>query len=190
MQKKILIIFTLFFLLFLILPLNFSSAQTNRVDCDLCGFCPSVDPTPPSNWKDCAKCLYPTLYPLTPVPDGRTLELDPTTGEPIPAQKGRYYSFLGCISTDLSSFQEEGAAVSVVQILSRIVFSIVGAVSFVYLLYAAFVLATSQANPEKINYGKYLLKRSIIGLAFSLLAFFIVKLLAVKILELPWFSSP
>lgn len=158
------------------------------VECDVCGYCPSVDPTPPSNWKECAKCLYPTLYPLTPVPDGKTLQIDPTTGEAPKPQKGRYYSFLGCLSTDLSTFQEEGAVVSVVQQISNIIFSIVGVVSFVYILYASFILATSQDNPEKINYGKLILKRAIIGLAFSLLAFFIVNFIAVKILGLPWFG--
>ena len=188
MKKYLFLIFLILGLL-LILPLNVSFSQTNSVQCDVCGYCPSVDPNPPSNWSACAKCLYPSIYPLTPVPDGSTLQLDPSTNEPIKPQKGRFYTFLGCINTDLSSFQEEGAAVSVVQTLSNIIFSAVGIIAFLYLLYGAYILATSQANPERLVLGKQIIKRAIIGLVFSLLSFLIIKFIAVKIFALPWFSG-
>lgn len=122
------------------------------------------------------------------MPDKRTLRINPSTGEAPTPKPGRYYSFLGCFSTDLSSFQEEGAAVSVAQTLANIIFSLVGIISFLYILYGAFILAISQDNPEKINYGKFLLKRAIIGLSISLLAFLIINIIAGKILGLPWFT--
>ena len=188
-MRKLFVLTLLFSLIFFILPPKPVFSQPSAVECDLCGWCPEADPTPPSNWKDCAKCLYPSLYPLTPVPDGKTLQTDSTTGEPIKAQKGRFYSFLGCINTDLASFQEEGAAVSVVQTISGLIFAFVGVISFMHLLYGGFVLATSQADPEKINYGKSIIKRAIVGLVFSLLSFLIIDILASRVLGLPWFRK-
>ena len=188
-MRKLFALTLLFSLILFILPPKPAFSQATAVECDLCGWCPAADPTPPSNWASCAKCLYPTLYPLTPVPDGRTLQTDPATGEPIKAQKGRFYSFLGCINTDLTSFQEEGAAVSVVQTLSNLIFGLVGVIAFLYLIYGGFILATSQADPERINYGKYIIKRAIIGLVFSLLAFLIIDILASRVLGLPWFGG-
>ncbi len=187
-MKKLLI--TTFLVIFFILPFNFVFSQNNpnRVDCDVCGYCPSINPTPPSNWRSCAKCLYPSIYPATPVPDGKTLAIDPQTNEPIKPQKGRFYSFLGCIRTDFGSFQEPGSAASIVKVLSRFIFGVVGILSFAYLVYGSFVLTTAQGSPEKINRGRFIIKRAIIGLIFTLLSFFILGIILGRVLGLPWFK--
>src|SRR3989344_8921386 len=124
-------------------------AQTRYAACDLCGFCP---PNPaPQSWPSCQKCLYPNISsdPLT----MESLIIDPETNlAPSPAS-GKQYTFLGCLGGGSGGFTNQGAAGGVVQSLLNIIFSISGGIAFLYLLYGSFIIATSQAHPERLNYG-------------------------------------
>lgn len=151
--------------------------------CDLCGYCPPDNP--PSNWEKCRLCLYPNANSDPATKDTLKIDFSTNTG-PTPYQ-GRQYTVIGCIKTDLGSFSQEGAAASVVQILLNVIFSIVGGIAFLYLIYGSFTVLTSQAEPERLNYGKRLVYGAIIGLIFSLLSGFIVKFLASGILKIPGF---
>lgn len=177
-----LIVFFLLFSLFLI----FSSSVISQryATCDLCGYCPSNPP--PSNWQKCAECLYPGV---TNPESKQTLLIDPQTNIPPTPYPGRQYTMLGCIKTDLGSFEREGAAVSVVQILLQIVFSAVGGIAFLSLLYGTFIIMTSQDNPERLNYGKRIVYGAIIGVIFSLSSVFIINLLASGVLKIPGFGG-
>jgi len=159
-------------------------AQTRYAACDLCGFCP---PNPaPQSWPSCQKCLYPNISsdPLT----MESLIIDPETNlAPSPAS-GKQYTFLGCLGGS-GGFTSEGAAGEVVQSLMNIVFSISGGIAFLYLLYGSFVIATSQANPEKLNYGKRVVYGAITGLIFTLGSVFIVKFVASGVLKIPGFGE-
>ena len=182
MKKIILLIFV--FLIF-----NFSvSAETQSgpryAVCDLCGYCPPNPP--PQSWSACQKCLYPNI---NPDPQARgSLLIDPTTNQPPTPALGRYYTFLGCLGLG-SSFTEEGAASGVIQSVLNIIFTIVGGIAFIYLIYGTFVIITSQANPEKINYGKRVVTGAIIGLIFTLGSIFIVNFIASGVLKLPGFGN-
>lgn len=151
--------------------------------CDLCGLCPPDGPS--STWEKCRLCLYPNASsdPTT----KETLRIDPTTNTGPTPQPGRQYTVIGCIKTDLASFSQEGAAAGVVQILLNVIFSIIGGLAFLYLIYGSFVILTSQAEPERLNYGKRLIYGAIIGLAFSLSSAFIVNFLASGVLKIPGF---
>ncbi|MBI4225933.1 hypothetical protein HY612_02365 [Candidatus Roizmanbacteria bacterium] len=151
--------------------------------CDLCGYCPPDQL--PSTWEKCRLCLYPTASPDSALKETLRVDLGTNTG-PTPYQ-GRQYTVIGCIKTDLGSFQQEGAAASVVQILLNVIFSIIGSIAFLYLIYGSFVVLTSQAEPERLNYGKRLIYGAIIGLIFSLSSVFIVNFLASGVLKIPGF---
>ena len=176
----------LFILIFLLLAGTVSNvlAQTRYAACDLCGYCP---PNPaPQSWPACQKCLYPNIS-----SDPSTMEsliIDPVTNLPPPPTAGKQYTFLGCLGGG-GGFTNEGAAGEVVQSLLNIIFSISGGIAFLYLLYGSFIIATSQSNPEKLNYGKRVVYGAIAGLIFTLGSVFVVNFIASGILKIPGFGE-
>lgn len=153
--------------------------------CDQCGYCPPNPP--PGSWSSCQKCLYPDI---NPDPTAReSLKIDPETNLAITPAIGHQFTFLGCLATGVGSFSQDGGAGSIVQILLKTVFSIVGGVAFLYLLYGAFVLATSQNDPEKLNYGRRLVYGAIVGLIFSLTSVLLINFLASQVLKIPGFGN-
>ena len=191
-MKRLLIALLLSFIIYH-LGSNFVFAQTKKptptsgpryAACDLCGYCPPNNP--PQSWSACQKCLYPNINPNPAAKE--SLKINPKTNLPPAAAPGRQYTSLGCITTGTGSFQEGGPA-GVVQTLLRIIFSVVGGVAFLYLIYGGFVIAASQNNPERINYGKRLVYGAIIGLVFTLMSVLIVNLIANQVLKIPGFGE-
>jgi len=185
-MRKLFLVFILIFFVFVTLPKIIVSQENQRfVTCDLCGYCQGKNP--PSNWEQCRACLYPEANnnPAT----GDTLKINPETNNPPTPALGRWYTFLGCVNTNLGSFEQEGAAASVVQLFLNIIFSLVGAASLISLLYGAFIILTSQNNPEKINLGKRIIFGAIFGLIFAISAVFLISFIGDKILKLPGFQT-
>lgn len=172
-------------------------AAPRYATCDLCGLCQDIDssnplaapvlrPTP-GNWVNCRNCLYPSLT-NSPAESLDTLKVD-DNNQPIAPAKGRWYTGLGCINTNLASFQEQGAAGSVIQTLLNIIFGVAGSVAFLYIIYGSFLVLTSQADPEKLNQGKKVLMGAIVGLIFCLGSVFLVNLIGSGILKIPGFTQ-
>jgi len=181
-----------------------SFAATKRyATCDACGLCPTVvngtNPsctvaTVPGDWKSCAKCVYPTRYPANSNPDPTncdTLLIDETTNlAKYPATAGRQFTLFGCIKTDAGiGFSGSKGAPSFVQAMLNVVFSLAGGAAFLYLMYGGFIVLTSRADPERLNYGKRLIYGSIIGLLFTLGSVFIVNLIGSGILHIPGMTT-
>jgi len=181
-MKRFLLIFLLFF--FISFPV-FAQQPERFATCDLCGYC--LGATPPSNWESCRACLYPNAS--SNPESNETLKIDPETNIPPTPVTGRSYTFFGCINTNLGSFEEEGAAATVVKTFLNIIFALVGGASLISLLYGAFILLTSQNNPEKINQGKRIIFGAIVGLIFTISAVFLVGFIGEKVLKLPGFQS-
>ncbi len=186
------LILIFFFFLFINKQFNLTLAQNRYATCDQCGFCPvnltpPVAPSPPSNWPQCVQCLYPNASTDPNALD--TLKIDPNTNLPPTPFPGVVYTMIGCVQTNLGSFQREGAAASVVQVLLDLLFKIIGGIALVYFIYGLFVIMTSQANPERLNYGKRIAFGAIVGLIFSLSSVFLVNLLANGILKIPGFEG-
>jgi len=182
----------LFFYLFITSPVFTQTATPQAPSsgprftaCDLCGYCPPNNA--PSSWEKCRQCLYPDAS--TDPASQDTLKVDADSNQAVTPYPGRQYTFLGCISTGAAGFSQEGGVSSVTQKLLNIVFSIAGAVAFLYLLYGAFVLATSQSDPERLNYGKRVVWGAIIGLIFCLTSVLIVNFIASQVLKIPGFGQ-
>jgi hypothetical protein len=154
--------------------------------CDLCGYC-SRNQTVPQSWSACQKCLYPNIANTDPAAN-ETLLINPETNLPTTPMPGRSYTFLGCIEGG-GGFTQSGAGGGVVQKILNIIFSMAGGIAFLYLLYGAFVIATSQADPEKLNYGKRLVYGAIVGLIFTLGSVFIINFIASGVLKIPGFGE-
>lgn len=190
-MKKV-FIFIIAFLLLVSIISNVSAQDPTVADsgpryaaCDLCGFCPPNDP--PQSWGSCQKCLYPDIS-----SDPSTMEslaVDPETNLPPSPASGKQYTFFGCLGGESGSFTDESAAGGVVQPLLNIVFSMAGGIAFLYLLYGSFIIITSQANPERLNYGRRVVYGAIAGLIFTLGSVFIVKFIASGILKIPGFGE-
>jgi hypothetical protein len=167
--------------------------------CDQCGWCDKAQAQPqssvglgsdlamkePGDVQKCEACLYPGL--VDRYTDNETLRIDPVTGlQPTPAA-GRYYTMLGCIDGGVGSFASKGAAGGVVQALLNVVFGLVGAVSFLAIIYGSFIILTSRADPNRLNYGRRVVIGAIVGTLFALGSVFIVNFVAGKILKIPGF---
>mgnify|MGYP001109541642 CR=1 FL=1 len=177
------IFFILLFLFFIFLISKNIFAQGRLASCDLCGYCQGNPP--PQNWEKCRACLYPNAS--SQPESGDTLKINPENNLPPTSYPGRWYTFLGCINTNLGSFENPGAAGSVVQILLNIIFSIVGGISILSFIYGGFIILTSQNNPEKINQGKRIIIGAIIGLIFTFSSVFLINFIGEKVLNLPAF---
>ena len=156
--------------------------ETRLAECDLCGYC--YGRTVPESWNDCRTCIYPEV--TGEASENSTLEIENRMNlAPTPA-RGRYYTQIGCIITDVKDFSTpEGAAVLVNSILNRLIFPTVGGIALLYLIYGAFTLITSQSNPERLQQGKTMVMGAIIGLIFTLSVVLIVNLIAGQILRVP-----
>jgi len=183
-MKKLLILLFIISCLLLNLP-GFVFSQESFATCDLCGYCPPSQP--PSNWESCRRCLYETT---NPDPFSKeTLKINQSTGRPPVPAAGRWYTIIGCINTNLGSFQREGAAASVIQTLLNLVFSVAGGIALLYFLYGSFLVLTSQAEPEKLNQGKRAIYGAVVGIIFCLSSVFIINLLASGVLKVPGFGG-
>lgn len=86
---------------------------------------------------------------------------------------------LGCIPEDPISFAQKFYNVGL---------GVLGLISFLYILYGAYLITTSQGNPRKVADGKTYVFYAIAGLAFVLLIYLIIRLVAVETLNIPEFN--
>lgn len=204
MRRIISIVFIFFILVFVSSQSSFA-AEDRFMSCDACGLCPIIvngeAPTCtvdfiPGDWKRCAKCLYPGKYPAASNPDPSncdTLLVDDATNLPkYPVKAGRQFTMLGCITsgTSVGGFTGETGAPTFVQALLNVIFGLSGGLAFLYLMYGGFIILTSQADPEHLNYGKRLITGSIVGLIFTIGSVLIVNLIGSGILHIPGFGTP
>ncbi len=134
--------------------------HTSIANCDVCGYCNGE--APPGRWEACRNCVYPGAGKVA-ATENKTLINIPTPDPQF------YFTDLGCISTRPEAFASK---------MSDFFFKIVGGIAFLFFLYGAGIIATSRANPEKLNYGKRIVYGAIIGLLFSLFAIFILRFIA------------
>ncbi len=181
------------------------AANVRYVTCDACGYCPKVingetsscekvEGSKPGNWETCVKCLYPDLYPegSNPNPEEcETLKIEGNAKLPPQPARGRQYTAIGCLTTQ-GGFQNDkglGASSFVQAIFDLLVFRVIGGIAFLYLMYGSFIILTSQADPERLNYGRRVVTGAAVGLIFALSSVFIVNLIGSGILRLPGFSG-
>lgn len=191
-MKKVLL-----FILFLFLLIGNPVKAQDLATCDLCGHCvPQIGPTTfPSSWGACANCLYEVIVPNPSVIPGNfddTRKIQPGKLTPPTPYPKRQYTVFGCIKSDSSAtdFVQEGPARSLSEKILSTVFALSGGIAFLYFLFGAFLLMTSQSEPGKLAQGKRVIYGAIVGLIFSLSAVFIIKVLAAGILKLPGVTNP
>lgn len=83
---------------------------------------------------------------------------------------------LGCIPVEIGPF---------VVWLSKYVFGISGGIAFLMMVYGFFLMATSSGDPKAVAGAKETVTSAIQGLLVSIFGMFILRLVALKILQLP-----
>ena len=84
--------------------IDLNSQGPRYAACDQCGYCPPNPP--PGSWASCQKCLYPDINPDP--ASQESLKIDAETNLPVTPAIGRQFTFLGCLSTGVGSFSQEG----------------------------------------------------------------------------------
>lgn len=87
---------------------------------------------------------------------------------------------IGCIPiTDTNLF---------IGFILRWAIGIGGGIAFLLIVYSAFMIMTSQGNPERLKAGQELLTSAIAGLIMLIFSVFILRVIGVDILKLPGFG--
>jgi hypothetical protein len=137
--------------------------------------CPS-----PQNWC-CAASWQCALIALTPSPEAfdPCRHLSGSTYDSCNSctQNGNAWTSLGCLPTSVP--RGFGA-----WLLGRSI-AIGGGIAFLLMIYAAFLIMTSQANPQKLQAGKELMTAAIVGLLMLVFSLFIIRFVIGTTLGLP-----
>jgi len=83
---------------------------------------------------------------------------------------------LGCIPVEIGPF---------VTWLSSWIFGVTGAIAFLMMVYGFFLMATSSGDPKAVAGAKETITSAITGLLVSIFGVFILRLVALNILQIP-----
>jgi hypothetical protein len=86
------------------------------------------------------------------------------------------YTALGCVPAKIDKF---------IEWLLPNVFSVAGGISFLLMIYGFFMLATSKGDPKVVQGAQETITSAITGLIVSIFALFLLRLIAVDILQIP-----
>ena len=96
------------------------------------------------------------------------------------ANGGGIWSGVGCVKTDFKSFIEET--------VFGFGIGLAGGFSLLCIIYAAFMMQSSQGNPEKLKKAQEMITSCIMGLMLIIFSVFILRLIGVNILKIPGFG--
>ncbi|MFH0979398.1 MAG: hypothetical protein V1803_00395 [Candidatus Roizmanbacteria bacterium] len=96
------------------------------------------------------------------------------------ANGGGVWSGMGCVYTDTKKFIEDT--------VFKLGIGLAGGFALLCIIYAAFMIQSSQGNPEKLKKAQELITSCIMGLMLIIFSVFILRLIGVNILKIPGFS--
>lgn len=96
------------------------------------------------------------------------------------ANGGGVWSGMGCVYTDTKDFIEKT--------VFGLGIGFAGGFALLCIIYAAFMMQSSQGNPEKLKKAQELITSCIMGLMLIIFSVFILRLIGVNILKIPGFS--
>jgi len=87
---------------------------------------------------------------------------------------------MGCVYTDTKDFIEKT--------VFGLGIGLAGGFALLCIIYAAFMMQSSQGNPEKLKKAQELITSCIMGLMLIIFSVFILRLIGVSILKIPGFG--
>lgn len=163
-----------------ILDLGTSVAKGNITSC-YSGVQSTTDPNDPN-----CKCINP----ITPSPGylGAMNDFCQRQSKPEERTKclncangGGVWSGMGCVYTDTKKFIEDT--------VFKLGIGLAGGFALLCIIYAAFMMQSSQGNPEKLKKAQELITSCIMGLMLIIFSVFILRLIGVNILKIPGFGG-
>lgn len=94
-------------------------------------------------------------------------------------KRANVYTAIGCVNASPSG---------ILSYVFSIGIGIAGGVALLCIIYCAYIIQTSQANPERLNQARELLTSCITGLIIIIFSIFILRVIGVDILRIPGFS--
>lgn len=94
------------------------------------------------------------------------------------AHGGGMYTGLGCVPLDVGNF--------ITSFVLSIGIALAFLVAFLCIIYSAFILQTSQGNPERVKKAREYLTSCIVGLLLIIFSVFILQVIGVNILRIPF----
>jgi hypothetical protein len=94
-----------------------------------------------------------------------------------------------CIETAIGCIPVLGGQEEFLGFILRWAIGIAGGIAFLLIVYAGFMIMSSQGNPERLKAGQELLTSAISGLVLLVLSVFILNIIGVKILQIPGFAK-
>ena len=92
------------------------------------------------------------------------------------ANNGGVYTGIGCVYTDIKKFIQD--------FVFKIGLGLAGGFSLLCIIYAAFMMQSSQGNPEKLKKAQEMITSCIMGLMLIIFSVFILRLIGVNILQI------
>ena len=93
---------------------------------------------------------------------------------------GGVWSGIGCVKTNVREFIQDT--------LFRLGIGLAGGLALLCIIYSAFMMQTSQGNPEKLKKAQEMLTSCIMGLMLIIFSVLILRLIGVDILKIPGFN--
>lgn len=107
----------------------------------------------------------------------KVMAVDPFDGcNPAGSDNPQINTALGCIPVKIEDF---------VTWLLPYLFGIVGGISFLLMVYGFILLSTSKGDPKVVQGARETISSAITGLLVSIFALFLLRLIAVDILQIP-----
>lgn len=96
------------------------------------------------------------------------------------ANGGGVFSGIGCVKTSTQDFIQDT--------LFRLGIGLAGGLALLCIIYSAFMMQSSQGNPEKLKKSQETITSCIMGLMLIIFSVFILRLIGVDILKIPGFG--
>lgn len=109
-------------------------------------------------------------------------ESDPEYQQCVNCQnKSGAYTAIGCVPVDPSAFLRD--------YIFTYGLGIAGGIAFLLMLWGGFTILTSQGDPQKVAHGREIMISAFAGLLFIIFSVFILRVIGIDILRIPFFSS-
>lgn len=133
--------------------------------------CKCINPITPSPGTNLTALSEFCQKQSTPIEAGKCLDC---------ANKGGIWSGIGCVYTDVKDFIEKTVL--------GLGIGLAGGFSLLCIIYAAFMMQSSQGNPEKLKKAQEMITSCIMGLMLIIFSVFILRLIGVNILKIQGFN--
>lgn len=143
-------------------------------------FNPCINGNPSTPYFTDPSCVCKTAPATTEYLCEKYLKNSADYGKCVACSSNGIWTSIGCVKNDLSSFIQDT--------VFGFGIGLAGGFSLLCIIYAAFMMQSSQGNPEKLKKAQEMITSCIMGLMLIIFSVFILRLIGVNILKIPGFG--